>query len=143
MSVSPIQRVSAILILIAVIIWFFNTTLIRTLPREPLILSGEWVIRSQNPEGDSYFFQEILKMEKPALLRISNEDYYSFKKGFLITEGLPGADTLIMRVSNMDRVWQEILASPVRIVSPPEKKQNARVASFILPGGQYVTLKEQ
>ena len=48
-----------------------------------------------------------------------------------------------MRVSDMDRVWNEILASPVRIISPPEIRGESKKALFILPGGQTTALVER
>ncbi|BFN36211.1 VOC family protein [Fidelibacter multiformis] len=144
MSVSPIQRVSAILILIAVIIWFFNTTLIRNLPEEPLILSGEWVIPSQDPEADAYFLEEVLHMKKVDPVITKGNTSYVFDKGFIIRDGIVGTDTLVMRVSDINRAWDEILASPARIVSAPEEKSGkGKKALFILPGGQITVLVER
>ncbi|HAE87586.1 TPA: hypothetical protein DCG86_06140 [Candidatus Marinimicrobia bacterium] len=144
MSISPIQRVSAILILIAVIIWFFNTTLIRNLPEEPLILSGEWIIPSQDPEADAYFFEEVLRMKKVGPVITKGKTSYVFDKGFVIRDGIAGTDTLVMHVSDIDRTWDEILASPARIVAAPEERSGeGKKALFILPGGQITALVER
>ncbi|MDK2975748.1 MAG: hypothetical protein PWP06_223 [Candidatus Marinimicrobia bacterium] len=144
MRVSPIQRVSAILILIAVIIWFFNTTLIRNLPEAPLILSGEWIILSEDPEADAYFFEEVLHMKKVEPVITKGKISYVFDKGFIIRDGIAGTDTLVMHVSDINRAWDEILASPVRIIAAPEESSGeGQKALFILPGGQITVLVER
>jgi len=139
MSVSPIQRVSAILILIALIIWFFNTTLIRNQPPEPLVLSGETVILSPDPESDKLILTDALFMSKP---HREDDGLFYFIEGFILKNGIPGEDTVTIRVSNIRDAWNEILASPVMILSPPEKGRGYTTALFKLPGGQTILLKE-
>ena len=140
MSVSPIQRVSAILILISLIIWFFNTTLVRNQPPEPLVLSGEIYILSLDPEFDSDFFTDVLAMSKPAAEQ--NGQFY-FREGFIILKGVPGDDTVTIRVSDMKKAWNEILASSALVISPPENRAGYTSALFKLPGGQKILLREK
>jgi hypothetical protein len=142
MAVSPIQRVSAILILIAVIIWFFNTTLLRTLPEEPLVLSGETIILSRDMESDRIFLRNVLQMSEPHIIQSHTSIIYSFEEGLLLKEGMPQNDTLTLRVSRMHEIWDEILASHAHILSPPEKRENQLQAFFKLPGGYIIRMKE-
>lgn len=139
MSVSPIQRVSAILILIALIIWFFNTTLIRNQPAEPLVLSGETYILSTEPESDKIILSDVLFMSKP---RTEKEGHMYFREGFILKKGNPENDTVTIRVSDIRKAWNEILASSVFVISPPEKEEGYTTALFKLPGGQIILLKE-
>ncbi len=143
MSVSPIQRISAILILIAVIIWFFNTKLIHTLPESSLVLSGESVILSGDVESDGLFMQRVLQMKEPDRIRHGETFQYSFEEGLILKEGFPGNDTLTLRVSHLERAWEEVLASNVQIIAPPQKKGDYFQAFFKLPGGQIIRLKEE
>ena len=140
MSVSPIQRVSAILILIALIIWFFNTTLIRNQPPEPLVLSGETVILSPEPESDKFILTDALFMSGP---HRENDGMFYFREGFILKSGVPGEDTVTIRVSDIRKAWNEILASSAVVISPPEKGNGYTTALFKLPGGQTILLKEK
>jgi len=71
-----------------------------------------------------------------------DDGLFYFIEGFILKNGIPGEDTVTIRVSNIRDAWNEILASPVMILSPPEKGRGYTTALFKLPGGQTILLKE-
>ncbi|HDR04939.1 MAG TPA: hypothetical protein ENN84_06805 [Candidatus Marinimicrobia bacterium] len=141
MSVSPIQRMSAIILMIAIVIWFFKTTSRQFAPDEPLIAAPELTFRTKAPDFDRMYLENVLKLK----VRESSNDGIYFKNGIVLTavhKTYTFSDTLSIQTARLLDAWKEILASPATIVHPPLLKAKRLTACFILPGGQPVFLVE-
>jgi hypothetical protein len=141
MSVSPIQRMSAIILMIAIVIWFFKTTSRQFAPDEPLIAAPELTFKSKAPDFDRMYLENVLKLK----VRTIEKERIFFTNGIVLSavdNTYTFSDTLSIQTARLLDAWKEILASPATIVHPPLMKESRLSACFILPGGQPVFLAE-
>ena len=139
MRTGLLQRMAAILILIAIIYWFYNKQLQTFRGNGPLVTSAETTGKSTYPKVDKLFCESVLNMDMIA----SGKDYMVFERGLTLFASLDSSQQVItMRTRRLDDLWDQILASPATIVAPPAPGKRGRTAAFTLPGGQTIELIE-
>lgn len=139
-SVSPIQRMAAVLLMIVIVIWFFRTQSRHFTPEIPLIKSVEIQGQSLSLDYDKLYCEKILQMKT----RQKTDVVLYFENGLTLNrvKEITEQDTIVLQTGRILDVWKEVLASPATVIRAPFSQKGRICASFKLPGGQIIMLAE-
>jgi|GEM_PF-1366902 len=138
MRVSPIQRMAAVIMIVMLVFWFYNKQSQRYSGSRPMILGTETVLVSGNPEADKLFLERVLDMEVTDI----SFNTLVFREGLVLkgsaADSVRLPDTLLLRTDRIRDVWNNVIASDVRVIYPPRQDRHELAAAFSLPGGMPV-----